>query len=67
MIDYGNLKLMHYHGDELVPLAETASHHDSASHDAERGIGWYRRIFRCTTCEEEIVVDAKQEEPSQPS
>lgn len=60
MIDYGSLKLMHYHGDEAVAMSETDSpHHDAASHDVEHGLGWYRRVFRCTTCDEEVVVDVK--------
>lgn len=59
MIDLTNLKLMHYHGDEAAEMEETDSpHHDAAEHDLERQMGWYRRVFRCRTCDEEIVVEA---------
>jgi hypothetical protein len=57
MYDLTNLKLMHFHGDEEVPMEETAdSHHDAAEHDDERGINWWRRAFRCTRCNEEVIV-----------
>lgn len=55
MFDYQTVKLLHHHGnDEWVPMAE-GSEHDAAAHDPERA--WLRgaRIFRCTTCEEEIA------------
>ena len=59
MYDLTNLKLMHFHGDDEVPMEETtASHHDPAEHDIERAQGWWRRTFRCTTCDEEVVVQA---------
>jgi hypothetical protein len=59
MYDLTNLKLMHFHGDEAVPMEEEAdSHHDAAEHDVERGIGWWRRTFKCSTCGEEVIVQA---------
>jgi hypothetical protein len=64
MFDYQNLKLMHYHGDEVATMSETTSHHDPASHDAEHEMGWYRRVFHCNTCDEEVIVDAKGPEPT---
>jgi hypothetical protein len=67
MQDYQNLKLMHYHGDEAASMSESTSHHDAASHDAEHGVGWYRRIFRCDTCDEEVIVDVKLPEPTKPA
>ena len=55
MFDFTTVKLMHPHGKDFYPMAET-SHHDAAQHDPERS--WQRgaRIFRCSRCEEEIVV-----------
>jgi hypothetical protein len=55
MFDYQTVKLIHLHGDERFPMKER-SHHDSAELDPERG--WLKgaRIFRCTRCDEEIVV-----------
>jgi hypothetical protein len=63
MIQYEALRLMHRHGDEeLAPMVElSGGHHDPAAHDIEHGVGWYRRIFRCTTCEDEIVVEGPAE------
>ena len=58
MIDYANLRLMHFHGDEAVALDEVATpHHDAAAHDIERRVGWFRRVYRCTTCDEEVIVE----------
>lgn len=56
MFDYQTVKLLHLHGDdEYVPMTE-ASEHTSATHDAERS--WLRgaRIFRCSRCDETIVM-----------
>jgi hypothetical protein len=59
MYDLTNLKLMHFHGDEEVPMEEMSeSHHDAAEHDEERGVNWWRRTFRCTRCDEQVVVQA---------
>jgi hypothetical protein len=56
MFDFQTIKLLHRHGnDDLVPMSE-ASEHGSVAHDPERT--WLRgaRIFRCTTCDEEVVM-----------
>jgi hypothetical protein len=47
------LRLEHRHGDgSWSPMAPI--HHGQPDHDAERG--WLKgRIFRCTTCEEEVA------------
>ena len=55
MFDYQTFQLMHRHGDERHPMTER-SHHDSADHDPERDWAQGARIFRCTRCDEEIVV-----------
>jgi hypothetical protein len=55
MFDYQTLKLLHVHGGEDVPMVER-SHHDPADHDPERSWGEGARIFRCATCDEEVVV-----------
>jgi hypothetical protein len=54
-IDYQSLRLMHLHGDERFPMHE-GRHHDAADHDPERGWVSGARIFRCTRCDEEVVV-----------
>jgi hypothetical protein len=38
-------------------MVERRPHHDPADHDPERGWG-LRRIFRCTTCDEEVSIVA---------
>ena len=56
MFDYQTVKLLHHHGqDNWVPMAES-SDHDAATHDPERQWLSGARIFRCTTCDEEIVM-----------
>jgi len=66
MFDYQTVKLLHHHGnDDWVPMAEVE--HGSAAHDPERA--WLRggRIYRCTSCEEEVVIteppDARPDKP----
>ena len=54
-IDYQNLRLMHLHGDERVPMHER-EHHDAADHDPEGGWAPGATIFRCSRCDEEVVV-----------
>jgi len=55
MLDYKTIQLMHVHDDERVPMVER-SHHDAADHDPERRWGVGARIFRCTSCHDEIVL-----------
>ncbi|HEX5590075.1 MAG TPA: hypothetical protein VFX65_07280 [Candidatus Limnocylindrales bacterium] len=54
-IDFQSFKLVHLHGDERIPMHE-GSHHDVAAHDPERSWASGARIFRCTRCDEEILV-----------
>lgn len=63
MLNNVSFRLMHRHGDDYVPMVE----HDAADHDPEKG--WLRgaRIFRCTTCEEEVVLVPPTEEPGDQS
>jgi hypothetical protein len=56
VFDYQTLQLMHLHGEERFPMTERA-HHDSADHDPERGWTQGARIFRCTRCDEAIVLE----------
>jgi hypothetical protein len=55
MFDYQTVKLLHRHGDDWVPMSEGGDH-DAAAHDPERA--WLRgaRIFKCTTCDEQIAM-----------
>jgi hypothetical protein len=65
MLHYEALRLIHRHGDEdLAPMVEqSGGHHDPAAHDVEHGVNWFRRVYRCTTCEDEIVIEGQAEEP----
>lgn len=63
MLDLDSLKLLHLHGDDVVPMETSDSpHHGSAAHDLERGEGWWRRVMRCTTCDEVVVVEGRLSE-----
>jgi hypothetical protein len=55
MLDYWTMQLMHLHGGKHVPMVER-SHHDAADHDPEQAWLEGARIFRCTTCDDEVVV-----------
>ena len=33
MLDLDNLRLLHPHGDESIPMRETGGHHDPAAHE----------------------------------
>lgn len=58
------LTVRHRHGDGSWGSMESVgrAHHDPAQHDPERDWG-KGRLFRCTGCDEEIVVDAGPERP----
>lgn len=58
------LLLQHRHSDgSWSAMVEAQAHHDAAAHDAERG--WrFGRIFRCTSCDEEVAVDMEPNEPA---
>jgi hypothetical protein len=54
-------RIQHGHGDDQWhDMVEVAPAHDSAEHDPERD--WSSgRIFRCTTCADEIRVVGRDE------
>jgi hypothetical protein len=63
MLNEVSFRLMHRHGDEYVPMIE----HGAVDHDPERA--WLRgaRIFRCKTCEEEVILVPPTDEPGDQS
>ncbi|HEY8239701.1 MAG TPA: hypothetical protein VIF63_09720 [Candidatus Limnocylindrales bacterium] len=63
MLNEVSFRLMHRHGDDYEPMVE----HTSADHDPEKG--WLRgaRIFRCRSCEEEVVLVPPTNEPGDTS
>jgi hypothetical protein len=66
MYDFQTIKLMHRHGaDDYAPMVETSEHGPEA-HDPERA--WLRgaRIFKCSKCEDEILVTPPGESSDHP-
>ena len=58
---------MHRHGDDdYAPFAEGGDH-DAASHDPERAWLQGARIFRCTQCEDEVVMTTANGELAPPA
>jgi hypothetical protein len=56
-------RVEHRHGDgSYAPMTEERSHHDSADHDPERSWG-KRRLFRCTRCDESVLIEPEEEKP----
>ena len=56
MLNFQAMQLMHRHGDGSVAPMSEAAHETPAAEDEERT--WLRggRIFRCTECNEEVVI-----------
>jgi hypothetical protein len=59
VIQYEALRLIHRHGDEGSPM-EPKDRGGPAETDIERSILRGGRIFRCTTCDEEIEVSLEE-------
>jgi hypothetical protein len=56
MFDFQTIKLLHRHGNgDYAPMTEGADH-TPAAHDPERAWLTGARIFKCTRCEDEIVI-----------
>jgi hypothetical protein len=62
MFDYQTVKLLHHHGnDDWVPMRE--SEHDPASHDPERAWLAGAKVYKCTQCDEEIIIAPPDDRP----
>ena len=62
MFDYQVVKLLHHHGNqEWVPM--TKADHDPASHDPERAWLEGATIYKCTKCDEEVVIAPPDDRP----
>ena len=57
-------RIQHSHGNnDWHDMNDVTPSHDTAESDPERG--WFRgRIFRCSTCDDEIRVDMPDESDS---
>ena len=67
MLDAQAMRLMHLHDDQLVPMTEVVD--NPAKHDEERAWLHGARIFQCTVCDGQVVVqppDAAPEGLGQP-
>jgi hypothetical protein len=54
-------RIEHRHSDgDWAPMVEEGSHHDAAEHDPERQWG-KRRLFRCTKCDEAVLIEPEEE------
>jgi hypothetical protein len=64
MFELQAARLLHNHGDGKYADMVESRDHDSADHDPERS--WLRgaRIFRCTSCADEIVLVPPTDEPA---
>ena len=61
MLNLQAIQLMHRHDDGRSAPMTAADPHDQVRHDEERD--WLRggaRVFRCTECNEEVVVGPPQ-------
>jgi hypothetical protein len=57
------LRIEHRHDDgSWAEMLEDESPHDPAAHDPERSWG-RRRLFRCTRCDETVLVGPEEQEP----
>ena len=56
MYDYRDFKLMHRHGPDDWAKLRPHNPHDAASYDPERTWGEGAQLFKCTRCDEEVVV-----------
>jgi len=55
-MDYDTFRIVHPHGDGWAEF-RSVEHHDSTAHDEERS--WIKRgarIFKCSVCDDQIVV-----------
>jgi hypothetical protein len=56
-------RIQHRHRDgSYADLEEVPTHHDSAQHDPER---WWGKVrtFRCTKCEETVLIGPEEDAP----
>ena len=59
-------RLEHRHSDgSWASMEPVRQHHDPAEHDPERA--WsVRRIFRCTRCDETVMIGPEEDAPPAP-
>jgi hypothetical protein len=64
MFDYQTVKLLHHHGNQdWVAMAPSPADHDPASHDPERAWLEGATIYKCTQCDEEVVLAPPDDRP----
>ncbi|HEY6057924.1 MAG TPA: hypothetical protein VIV06_07815 [Candidatus Limnocylindrales bacterium] len=66
MINPDIVRLLHRHGDSWTRL-NPVEHHSPADHDPERDWSRRGRLFRCDSCDEEVlIVPEGAERPIEP-
>jgi hypothetical protein len=61
LIGFNSPTMLHRHGDDWVPMQEVK--HTVDDHDLERRLLRGERIFRCSQCEEQVLVgEARDQE-----
>ena len=54
MFEYQAVRLLHHHGnDDWVPMHASE---DPASHDPERAWLAGAKVFKCTRCDEQVII-----------
>jgi hypothetical protein len=65
-IEEAQYRLEHRHDDGTWGrMVEQPVHHDSAQHDPERAWG-IKRLFRCTRCDETVLIAPDEDPPPPP-
>jgi hypothetical protein len=59
MLSFQAMTLLHRHGDDWAPMEEVR--HTSVDHDPERRLLRGEKVYRCTTCDDEIRIVPAEE------
>jgi hypothetical protein len=59
VINFGNDRLMHRHGDQWVEMKPVSSSHSPDEQDPERRLIRGEQVYRCEGCDEEMQVVLK--------
>jgi hypothetical protein len=65
MIDLNAIRLLHPHGDRMVPMNPRQEQHDPSASDPEREWLRHGRVYACECGEEVAVVPAHTEVPTE--
>lgn len=60
MIDLGNDRFMHRHGNDWVEMKPVSSPHSPDAQDPERRLIHGEQVYRCVGCDEEMQIVPKR-------